>query len=181
MNDNNTERARQEHLDECLTEWFKDGKGKSMLYVGGHLRFGRNLQMFSYFWTRHWKIDVIEIFHENILQLQAIDKIHELIEGDIRTFDPMKQYDCVMFWHGVEHLEKSEVPKLLEHLKTYADSIIFATPNGEYEQGAEYGNEHEKHLSTWYFADFLELGLKCCSLGNEDEKNGNLVAWWRRQ
>jgi hypothetical protein len=179
MNEFNTELARQLHLDECLSSWFKDGKGKEMLYVGGHLRFGRNLQMFSYFWTRHWKIDVIEIWPENVEQLKGIDKIHELITGDIMEFNPMRQYDCVMWWHGPEHLEMTDVADLIKQLKKYTKSIIFATPNGKYDQGEEYGNPHERHLSTWYKEDFEALGMNAFELGNRDEKNGNLVAWWR--
>lgn len=177
----NTELARQDQLDALIPARIKDGYGKRMLYVGGHLRYGRNLQMSAYFRKAGYTIDVIEIFPDNVAQLANIQWISRLIEGDVRLFHPYFVYDLVVFWHGPEHLEADEVPGLLEKMKTYAKAIIFASPNGRYEQGAEYGNDAERHASTWYLEDFVRLDMVASAIGDPDEENGNIIAYWMRE
>lgn len=177
----NTELARQDQLDALIPARIKDGYGKRMLYVGGHLRYGRNLQMSAYFRKAGYTIDVIEIFPDNVIQLSNVQWIKRLIEGDIRLFDPYMTYDLVVFWHGPEHLEKDEVLALLDKMKTYANAIIFATPNGRYNQGPEYGNPAENHASTWYADDFTRLDMIASAIGNPDEENGNIVAYWMKE
>ena len=57
----NTELARQNQLEALIPARLKDGYGKRMLYVGGHLRYGRNLQMSAFFRSAGYTIDVIEM------------------------------------------------------------------------------------------------------------------------
>lgn len=177
----NTELARQEQLDSLIPAQLKDGYNKRLLYVGGHLRYGRNLQMSAYFRKAGYVIDVIEIFPDNIAQLANIQWIKRLIEGDIRLFDPFMVYDVVVFWHGPEHLGKDEVPALLDRMKRYSNAIIFATPNGRFEQGPEYGNPAESHASIWYMEDFTRMDMVASAIGNPDEENGNIIAYWIRE
>lgn len=174
----NTELARQEQLDNLIPTHLKDGYGKKMLYVGGHLRYGRNLQMSGYFRKAGYEIDVIEIFPANVEQLGSLKWIHRVIEGDIRYFDPMDTYDLVVFWHGPEHLKKDEVSKLVTKMKRYAKAIIFATPNGIYEQGEEYGNPAEVHASAFYLEDFVKMDMVASAIGEPDQQNGNIIALW---
>jgi len=176
----NTELARQDQLEALIPAYLKDGYGKRMLYVGGHLRYGRNLQMSAYFRAAGYTIDVIEVFPDNIVQLMNIKWIGRLIEGDVRLFLPYFTYDLVVFWHGPEHLPKEEVPTLLDKMKTYANAVIFATPNGNYTQEEVYGNPYEKHESTWYVEDFVKLDMAASAIGNPDEENGNIIAIWTK-
>lgn len=178
--DFNAEQARQEQLDSLIPAALKDGKGKRMLYVGGHLRYGRNLQMSHYFLECGYKIDVIEVFPANVMQLQKVEWISRLTEGDIRYYDPMRTYDLTVFWHGPEHLTKEEVTELLQNMKRYSNAVIFATPNGHYDQGEEYGNTAENHLSDWTAADFDQLGMTASAIGEPNQRNGNVVAYWMK-
>lgn len=174
MNENE-ESTRRLQLLKCLPNLL-DKPGK-LLYVGGHLRFGRALQMTGLFRDAGWTVDVIEVFPDNLIQLQNVKWINALIGMDVRLFQTEEIYDCVMFWHGPEHLEKAELPLLLSKMRAYADVIILATPNGRYEQADEYGNPYERHLSTWYKEDFEKLGLKADEIGNRDQRQGNIIAW----
>lgn len=178
MNQYNTEQIRQQQLDRMLPDDMKQGEGKRLLYVGGHLRYGRNLQMTDYFRKCGYTIDVIEVFPENVKQLTQIKWIGRLIEGDVRLFEPYFTYDAVVFWHGPEHLTKEETSALLGKMKRYAKAVIFATPNGRYDQGAEYGNEHENHISSWYAEDFEAMGMTVTAIGEPDRQNGNIIALW---
>lgn len=148
-----------------------------MLYVGGHFRYGRNLQMTAPFREAGWKIDIVEAFPNNVAQLSNAKWINSVFCMDIRHFWTSEKYDITMFWHGPEHLEKWELPALIERMKTYSDRIILATPNGRYDQGDEYGNPFEKHVSTWYIDDFVKLGLQADAIGLPDRKQGNIIAW----
>lgn len=173
MNEN-TEEARSYQFMTIFPDMF-DKPGK-LLYVGGHLRYGRDLQMTRLFRNANWQIDVIEIFEENINQLRGLHWITNLIHGDIRTYDPEK-YDVIMFWHGPEHLLFDEVVELTDKLKKHTDLLIYATPNGRYDQGEEYGNPYEVHASTWTKEKFEWIGMKADAIGNPDQKQGNIIAW----
>ena len=174
----NLETVRTAQLNELLPPYIKDGQGKRLLYVGGHLRYGRNLQMTDYFLKCGYKIDVIEVFPDNVRQLREVKWISALYEADIRLFHPLVHYDVVVFWHGPEHLKRAEVKELFSRMKTYSDAVIFATPNGVYEQGREYGNPHEAHLSIWLEGDFIIMNMLTSSIGDANKRNGNIIAYW---
>ena len=183
----NTELARQDQLEALIPAHLKDGYGKRMLYVGGHLRYGRNLQMSAYFRAAGYTIDVIEVFPDNIVQLMNIKWIGRLIEGDVRLFLPYFTYDLVVFWHGPEHLPKEEVPALLDKMKTYANAVIFATPNGHYTQEEVYAeimtilenNNWEKDKSYIFpdaFKAYLQQGrFKIITTVNIDSRNNHVI------
>jgi len=174
MNENEESTRRLQFL-KCLPDLL-DKPGK-LLYVGGHLRYGRALQMTGLFRDTGWTVDVIEVFPENLIQLQNVKWINALIGMDVREFYSEERYDCVMLWHGPEHFTKDEFPALLERMKTYADCVVFGCPNGKYDQGDEYGNPYERHLSTWYKEDFEKLGMQADAIGERDVKQGNIIAW----
>ena len=174
MNENEESTRRLQFL-KCLPDLL-DKPGK-LLYVGGHLRYGRALQMTGLFRNAGWEIDIIEVFPENVLQLCEVNWIRVLFKNDIRDFIPSERYDCVMLWHGPEHFEASQIPGLLERMQTYSDCVVFGCPNGKYDQGDEYGNPYERHLSTWYKKDFEKLGMQADAIGEPDARQGNIIAW----
>lgn len=174
MNENE-ESTRRLQFIKCLPDLL-DKPGK-LLYVGGHLRFGRALQMTGLFRDAGWEVDIIEAFHENVLQLNEVKWLNSVIYMDVRLFQSAEKYDCVMLWHGPEHFEKAEIPLLLSKMKSYADVIVFGCPNGRYDQGDEYGNPYERHLSTWYAEDFRALGMQADEIGQRDARQGNIIAW----
>ena len=172
--DYNLEQVRWEQLQRCIPDILTF---KSMLYVGGHLRFGRDLQMTKFF---KCPIDCVEIWPENVKQLETSPRLRHVWLSDIRDFSPQWTYELTMFWHGPEHLLKDEVVSLLLKIAQYTTKmIVFATPNGVYTQGAEYGNPHEVHQSHWYPSDFEKIGMEVDYIGSPDKKQGNIIAWKR--
>ena len=155
---------------------------KSILYVGGHYRFGRDLQLLPYFMEEGYHCDVIEIFDGNIKQLREDKRIRFVFHDDITTFDPGwdAKWDVVLWHHGPEHIAKEQLPGVLLKMERYTRHlVILGAPYGLYEQGAEYGNHWETHLSTWYPEDFQSYGLETDAIGDPDVKNGNIFAWNR--
>ena len=121
---------------------------------------------------RHWwikiceqnniKWDILEIFKPNVID--AIEKgcpSERIINSSILNFDSYGDYDCIMFWHGPEHIEKdifmSNLPKIEEKAK---ELLILGMPLGEEEQPEVYGNKWEEHVSFFTPEDFDSIGYK---------------------
>lgn len=181
MENYNKQDARRAQLEKVARQWPRQyGQGDKVLYVGGHLRFGRNMQMFDFF--KGAQMDVIEIHPANIEQLERFPGIRKLIMADITTFQPQDIYDAVCWWHGPEHVSKEGFVLAMQGIKKYCQGLVLcATPNGKYEQGPEYGNKHERHLTHYYLEDWLRFGWNADAAGEPDAKNGNIIAWTMAQ
>ena len=105
-----------------------------------------------------WKI--LEIFKQNIEK--AIQKgcpKNKLIEGNILNTNTYDNFDCILFWHGPEHIEKTVFLNALSQIENKANKlIIFGMPHGEEIQEAVYGNKFEEHVSAWYSNEWKDLG-----------------------
>jgi hypothetical protein len=61
----------------------------------------------------------------------------------------------------VENLPKRVGLELLERCEQLTSKFLMVeTPNGFVEQGPEFGNEYERHLSGWFPHDFQGLGYQ---------------------
>jgi len=119
---------------------------------------------------RHWWINlckqnniewnIMEIFQQNIDD--SIEKgcpPDNIFNGNILNVDNYNNYDCVLFWHGPEHIEKEVFKTNLELIESKANKIIiFGMPLGYEPQGDSYSNPYECHVSEWNEKDWVELG-----------------------
>lgn len=178
MNEN-TELARQVQLERVLPRLAATyGPGHKMLYVGGHLRYGRNLQILPFFKSLGVVVDIIEIFPANILQLKTYPGIRNLICDDIRNFASPEPYDIVCWWHGPEHVTREDFAYTMAKIEQYCTGLVIcATPNGRYDQGPEYGNQAERHLAHYTLEDWLAMGWTADAIGIPNQKQGNIIAW----
>lgn len=111
----------------------------------------------------------LDVFPEAIEQSKA-NAVHDhYIVGDIlmeRADDLLahvggKKFDLVMLYDVIEHLPKRRGFELLEKCEALTSKyVLLQTPNGFLPQGAEFGNEHQRHLSGWYPQDFEGLGYR---------------------
>ena len=70
-------------------------------------------------------------------------------------------FDIVSLYGVIEHLPKRLGFELLERCERLTSKfIILETPHGFVEQGPEFGNEFQRHLSGWFIHDFEGLGYK---------------------
>ena len=77
---------RLEQLKRCIPDVFDY---KTLLYVGGHAKHGRNLQLSDEFLKHNYKIDVVEVFAGNCLEMANHFKwINHIYLSDIRDFEP---------------------------------------------------------------------------------------------
>jgi hypothetical protein len=112
------------------------------------------------------KIDACEIYRPYVEAAQpvyayAYDRI---LYGDVREMD-VSQYDLLFLGDVIEHLPREDGKKLLEKAKNY----IVVTPLYESGQDTSFGNEHERHVSSWTPDDF----------GQSQEINGRYLVAWR--
>lgn len=72
-----------------------------------------------------------------------------------------QKFDLVTLYDVVEHLPKRLGYELLERCEELTSKyVLLQTPNGFLEQGPEFGNEHQRHLSGWFPRDLEGLGYK---------------------
>lgn len=72
-----------------------------------------------------------------------------------------RKFDLVTLYDVIEHLPKRLGYELLEKCEQLSSKyVLLQTPNGFLEQGPEFGNEHQRHLSGWFPHDFEGLGYK---------------------
>mgnify|MGYP006170572977 FL=1 len=122
-----------------------------------------------------WKI--LEIFQPNIKN--AIDAgcpKENIFLGNILDISTYENFDCIMFWHGPEHIEKGLFLEKLGQIEKKANKlIIFGMPHGEEIQEAVYGNKYEEHISAWHEDDWHRLGYKTMIVN--DRNPGHITAF----
>jgi SAM-dependent methyltransferase len=109
----------------------------------------------------------IDAFSEAIEMAKKKNVHDHYVVADILKEDQeqlLKQYgscDIVSLFGVIEHLPKRKGYELLERCeKLTSKYVILETPHGFVEQGPEFGNEFQRHLSGWFIHDFEGLGYK---------------------
>lgn len=105
----------------------------------------------------------IEIFPAYIEKFNLLPLYKEILIGDVYEFTVgiihggMPDGDCIIFGDVLEHLEDEEATfVLLQALQKY-NHVILSIPVDGREGKVHYGNEHEKHLSSWTFEELEEI------------------------
>jgi hypothetical protein len=135
--------------------------------------------LYDYLTNNTETITVVEIFGPNLanFNMSRYRNIN-LVNDDIRNFEKFlsqKQRDCIIWQDGPEHLQMEDSIDIIKKFQKSFNSIIIATPNGVFEQDAMYGNEAERHLSSWYKKDYEELDFKVSEIGGMF-----LIGYWKK-
>jgi len=111
----------------------------------------------------------LEAFKHNVEHYKSLGWVDEIIHKDVRNFKSIKKYDVIFWWHGPEHIEKSEIKKTLKNLEKITRKIIvLGCPLGNVMQQGSYGNKFEKHLSFFEVGYFENLGYKTYYIGRRN-------------
>jgi hypothetical protein len=74
----------------------------------------------------------------------------QVFQGDFaQCADGIKGWPLVMMIDSLEHLEKAEAQTLLHQLVENNERVIISVPVGNCPQDGVFGNDYEKHRSTW--------------------------------
>jgi hypothetical protein len=98
--------------------------------------------------------DVETVIPLNIMDFSAITESLTKLIGK-------QQVDCVVALHVVEHFEKNDSLKLINHMQTWANKmIIIETPNGFVKQEGTFENPYQEHLCGYTVNELRQLGFK---------------------
>lgn len=105
----------------------------------------------------------IDVSPESIELARAAGAHNDYQVADVLThnlsFTPPP--DLVALYGVIEHLPKQRGLVLLERCEALTSKyVLLETPNGFIEQGPEFGNEAQRHLSGWFPHDFEGMGYK---------------------
>lgn len=107
-----------------------------------------------------WKI--MEIFTPNVEDaLKKGCPSDKIFNGNIIDTAQYSNFDCILFWHGPEHLKKNEFLTALPKIESKTNKLlIFGMPLGHEPQDDAYGNPFERHESDWFEQDWKNLGYE---------------------
>ena len=97
------------------------------------------------------RIDALEVFKSYITPVHKF-VYDNLFIGDVVNFE-FVDYDLIFFGDVLEHLDKEVALQVVDRASR-GHNVLIVTPNGFYEQGAWFGNEHEVHKCGFSSSDF---------------------------
>ena len=152
--------------------------GKSILQIGVKKKsYGVHnwLKMFKIFKEfGYTDFDVMDVWKPNLDNLEYWEYLGDKILGNINNIDKLitKQYNIILFWHGIEHLEKNEFSILQSKLDLLSGTIlIMGCPYGEFKQGEVDGNPYEEHKTHWQPEELESFGYDIFTTDFENRKD----------
>lgn len=107
------------------------------------------------------QIDGVEIFETNIEDHQKHIYSNIYVEDGfdyIQRFDG--RYDLIILGDVLEHFNKDRAFELLKNCRQKSEYILINLPVGRnWKQCELYGNEYERHLSSWSIKDFADQSV----------------------
>lgn len=105
------------------------------------------------------------------------DLYDEIVIQDIRDYLSREvSFDTIIMTDVIEHFHKAEGEMIIERLKEMCrKTVLVSTPAMFHEQGAVYGNEAERHRSSWSTIDFMVHGFGITKDGKPDEFGHEMI------
>jgi len=141
-------------------------KPGTILDVGaGHGKWGVLCDEYLRYWSNIVpQIDAVEV--HGAYESHAYGVYREVFQCDVMSMvgrGLLGKYDLVLLVDVIEHLSKEGGMRLLGECKGY----LVSTPNYWSEQGACFGNEHERHVSQWTGSDFANHSITKGTVGGD--------------
>jgi hypothetical protein len=169
------ERRRREQLERCLPDIWKN---RTVLYIGA---YAERFHFKDKLCENRCMVDVLEVEPTNHASLFKFEWLHKIILGDAIYIEKYvdKNYDLVMWSHGIQQIEKKYFKDTIDKLWKITDNIlVFLTPWGKYIEQSNSGRN--TNLTILYREDFEFLGFKTSTIGPRDVNGSNLLAWKRK-
>ncbi len=174
-----TEQIEYDHLARHLPWLFVPERGSCLLYVGANqLRPPFHAQRLK---AAGWHLHLLEVFASNLEHQRHLGLWDSMTMGDV-TRDPLPAglFDCVLWWHGVEHISQDALAPTLARLEGIAPRVVLGCPNGHSPQAAVYGNAYERHQWDVRPNDLAALGYTVVAYdatGADRHTRHHLLAW----
>lgn len=174
MNETEAWRQRLAQLHSEIPNLFSIGK--TVLYVGAT---PRRFQMGKELFEAGCEITLLEVFRPYADHYTGHPWLKEIICEDVRSIGKLnRKWDVVIWWHGPEHIKRSELDGVLSSLEAVASKlIVLGCPWGVNRQGMTSGNPYSVHQQSLSLDDFV--GYKTRTLGKESDPNTwcHILAW----
>lgn len=157
-----------------------DHTGESVLYVGAtpwRFQMGKELHEAGY------DITLLEAFGPYAKNYEGHPWVQQVVNADVCEWcaeGALDSFDCVIWWHGPEHIEAARLAGTLDQLERVAGKwIVLACPWGQNTQGIVDNNPFEQHRASLYTDDFRALDYETATLGwaNDPSTWGQVLAW----
>lgn len=111
----------------------------------------------------------LDVFEAAIAEARRLDMHDDYALANILDTSPEviieraggRLFDLVTLFDVIEHVPKRQGYELLERCERLTSKyLVVHTPSGFLEQGPEYGNEFQRHLSGWFPHDFEGLAYR---------------------
>lgn len=126
------------------------------------------------------EITLLEVWPDNAAAYENDRRVKRIVVGDVRQLDQLGlgTFDVCLWWHGPEHIDKSDLAGAVVQLEAAAESlVVMGCPHGRYPQGPFMDNPYDAHRASLYPADFEALGYQVVAIGQADDPDGGLIAW----
>lgn len=138
---------------------------QSVIDIGvGHGKTGALLREYTDIWAKRYhrqtwqtKVYGIEAFAEyrNPLWDYAYDEV--LIGDALERLPELPDVDLIVVLDVWEHFERDYAQQMLRLCLDKSRFLLISTPIQVRQQGAVFGNDHERHVSEWSPADFAQV------------------------
>lgn len=99
----------------------------------------------------------LEVHEPYVARFDLHARYDEVIVGDARTV-PLPKVDVIVLGDVLEHMSMEDARALWARAREAATRAVFGSvPLGEHPQGAEEGNEFERHVASWTWEDVWHL------------------------
>ena len=134
---------------------------RSVLDVGaGYGKYGHLIREYCDKWPWSMTIDAVEPFPEYLKRI-GCSAYDDVCEDDFLTARLLQKYDLVLMIDVLEHFTRDDGERALAKALEFGHAVLVSTPRAPAEQGAEYGNEYERHRSVWTDHDLAAAGFWC--------------------
>lgn len=167
---------RLERVRAVIPDILAGAAGRAALYVGAS---ERRRQLADELAAAGWRLTLLEIYEPNAdFYRERGEPFTEVITGDVRHMAfAERRFDLAVWWHGPEHVSKPDGLRAISALEALADTVVLASPVGDYPQDAEYGNRFERHRSRWEVEEYQAAGYATDAIGTNGRCGSHVLAW----
>jgi glycosyltransferase involved in cell wall biosynthesis len=117
-------------------------------------------------------VDVHQPYIDNAKQIDWLaDKVEFELKNGKDNYN-WKDYDLVMIFDVLEHIEKEESIRIVNEIQAAGVKLLVFGPLEDQPRNNDFGVESQDHISFWTEQDFKDLGLTTTLLKNFHTENG---------
>lgn len=117
-------------------------------------------------------VDVHQPYIDNAKQLDWLAEEVEFELKDGKAKYDWKDYDLVMIFDVLEHIEKEESIRIVKEIQDAGVKLLVFGPLEDQPRANKFGVLSQDHISFWKEQDFIDLGLKTTLLKNFHHEDG---------